>query len=216
MKGRSPKQIHAVIVFLRRSFVAATLVVSLLSALIPLSAASAVHLCAMECCAGKAPHMDGACSSGLIKTALKVTHEPEVLCGLHAHGGGRGQLTATRQVPWKIIEADADDSDTGSCGGQHVESLHRTSSSDTAKSPSPRPSSIAAPSITSPCGSDCSTCSGGNLRKPRSREQVAVAWTGQARPPCSSHFLKSLANRTAPLCGHYEQPQPRGPPTFLS
>jgi hypothetical protein len=217
MKGRSPQRGHSAIVFLRRLFIAAMLVVSLLSAPIPFATASSVHFCTMECCAGKAPHEAGACNSGLMKSTRPVVHEPEVLCGLH--GGIAIHLTATRQVPWEIIEAGAEDGEASharSCGGHHAESTDQRASSGTKRSKATGSLSIQAPSIANPCSSDCGTCSGGYVRQPRPREQTTVAWGTRARPPSSSHFLRGFSGQTATLRGHYEQPPPRGPPTPLS
>ena len=211
MIGRSPQQRHSGRVFLRRSVVAATLLVSLLSALIPLTVASSVHMCAMECCAGKAPHLAGACSTGFMKNGPKVSQEPEILCGLHVHVGSH-HLTATRLVPWQSIETGGDDDDTGSCGTDHAEFSNPDISSGTTKAKSPGSSSIAAPSMTISCSADCGPCAGVYLRRPRPREQAAVAWAGQARAPSISHCLRDYSSQTITLSGHFAQPQPRGPP----
>jgi hypothetical protein len=195
--------------------VAATLVVSLLSALIPLATASAIDLCTMACCAGKAPHLAGACSSGLMKTA-KATHEPEILCGLHVRGDGASRFTATRQAPWEIIEADADDSDTGSCGSQHRDSLSQTTSSATTRSNTPHSSSIAAHSMNSPCGTDCRACSGSYIRQPKPRDRAMVERASLARPPSNSKWLHDFFCDHAARGDRYEQPSPRGPPKSRS
>lgn len=215
MKERSAEQQQSVLAFLRRSFVVAMLVLSLLSALIPLSAASSSNSCTMECCAGTAPHEAGACSTGLLKAASPLSEDNEVLCGLHT----AGYPTATRLVPWEVIASntDAGDSDhAGSCGSHHADNSKHRTSSEPAKSKSSRAATIAAPSMTTPCNSDCGACSGVYVRKPRPREQAPAAWAGHARPPSTAHFLRGFFSQTATLRGHYDQPQPRGPPTLLS
>lgn len=210
MRRRAAQPSYSVIVFLRRSFVAAALVVSLLSALIPLATASSTHLCTMECCAGTAPHLAGACSTGLMKSKPKVTHEPEVLCGLHLHG------SANRPVPLEVIEASWDDDDAGPCSGHHNELSDQDASTSAIKPKAPGSASIAAPSMTSPCSPDCGTCSGGYVRQPRPREQAATNWADHARPPTSSPFPQDLVSQPAAHRGQYEQLPPRGPPISLS
>jgi len=213
MKGRSPQQNHSAVVIWRRSLLAATLIVSLLSALVPLAAASSVHLCTMACCAGKAPHEAGSCSSGLMKSAPKVIQEPEVLCGLHLQSAA--YPTATRHASLKVIEA-ADNPDSGDSGGHDAGPDARANSSESTSSKVPGSSRLAAPAMTSPCATDCAaTCSVGYVRQPRPRERAAVAWAGHARPPSSCHLLRRSASSTATLRGHYQQPRPRGPPTSL-
>jgi hypothetical protein len=210
MKGRSPQPTPSAIVFLRRSLVAATLAASLLSALIPFSAASSVHLCTMECCAGKAPHEAGACSSGLMKSVI-VTEEPESLCGLHLNSVA-SYPTVTRQVPLEIIESANDMESSESCG-DHAGSNAKV---NLIQAKSPGSLSLAAPAMTKPCAADCAAAaSAGFVRQPRPRAQT-VAGTGLARPPANCYWLRSSFSQTATLRGHYKQPNPRGPPTSLS
>jgi len=198
-------------VFLRRSLVAAALVVSLLSVLVPLAASSSVHLCTMECCAGKAPHEAGACSSGLMKGRSRVAQHPEVLCGLHQHGAA-GYPTTTRQVRWQMIVAGTEAENSGSCG-PHTGPIDKAASHERTTAKSPGSSSVAAPSMTSPCAVDCTvTGSAGYVRQPRPREQAAIGGARQPRPPSRSRCLQSFSSQTNTLPGHYRQPQPRGPP----
>ena len=213
MKGRSPQLSHSAVVFVRRSFVAAMLVVSLLSALMPFAAASSVHWCAMACCAGKAPHEAGSCSSGLMKSALKVIQEPDVLCGLHLRGAA-SYLSATRQPALEVIEVVNEAESNGSCG--HAGPHDQATSSESTSTKFPGSSSVTVPAMTSPCAAECAaTCSGGYVRQPRPRQQAAVVWADQARPPFSLHLLRRSTSETAALRGHYQQPRPRGPPTSI-
>lgn len=211
MLGRSLLQ-HSTIIFLRRSLIAACLMLSLLSAVIPFSAASANHLCTMECCAGKAPHMAGECSSHLAAITPAVNQaEPEALCGLPTIDATH--LTLKLPLNQQISSTATKDDEAESCGGHHAETAQRDPASE-AKAPGP--ASIAAASMTTPCGIDCGTCAAGFVRKPRPREQIAVAWVARARPPSRDHYFQSHAGKLATLRGHYEQPQPRGPPTSHS
>jgi len=211
MKGHSLQENYSVFVFLRRSLIVAALVASLLSALIPFSAASSVHLCTMECCAGTAPHLAGACSTGLLKSTPKQAPEPEVLCGLNLHRGVHRHLTGTRLAPRLELEARPPNNHSGSCGAQSAEAANQRAASETTASRSPGPPGVAAPSISSPCNSDCGTCLSGSLRQPKPREPATLALRGHGPPPNTKIFRVFLSAAIA-LHSHHEQPQPRGPP----
>ena len=216
MKESSLRPTHSAIVFLRRLLVAATLVVSLLSALIPLATASSVHLCTMECCAGKAPHLAGACSAGLMKSTPAVTQEPELWCGLQQDGRGL-QLTATHPLPLELIKAGAEPGDSEWCGVPLGDlSEHEGSAGLRNSNPPDESSSIAAASMTGPCSADCGTCSSGYLRQPRPREQATGAQRARPRAPARLHLFCSLLSRTTALPGDYQKPPSRGPPIPLS
>src|ERR1700730_2994210 len=121
----------------------------------------------MECGSGKAPLEAGACSSGLMKGTSKVAQYPEPLCGLHHRGAS--YPTATRQVPWHVIEAGIEAENSGSCG--HQTGPIQATSHERTTSKSPGSSSVAAPSMNSPCAADCAVAgSAGYVRQPRPRE----------------------------------------------
>jgi hypothetical protein len=185
---------------------------SLLSALIPFSAASSTHFCTMECCVGKAPHLAGECSSGLLKDLPQIVDDqPEVFCGLER--AGISHLTSARAVIREVADKTANEH-APSCGGGLADTSDQRDETITEKSPPA--ASIAAASMTAPCSVDCGTVTGGYVRQPRPRDQSMGAWGTRARPPTCSPFPGSYASLTATLSGHYRQPQPRGPPTFLS
>jgi len=224
MKERSSQPGHATIAFLSRLLVSAAIVVSLLSALVPFSAASSAHLCTMECCVGKAPHLAGECSTDLMKGLPQPTYEQEVLCGLHLDEVTH--LTAARPALTPIIKADAGQRETGHPGscGDAAASEQSAPAEPTDSNPSPtsgtsltsRAASISPLSLTSPCSAECGACSGGSVRQPRPRDPATIAGGASARQPSRAHLFRSPANQSGTLRGHYQQPQPRGPPTSLS
>lgn len=208
MNRRSRQRWHCALDLLRRSLIAAGLVVSLLSTVIPFSAASSVHWCTMECCVGKPPHAAGACDTNLMKSAPRESHDAEAFCGLHRHNLNR---SAARSAARKYGAVAT--SQHRSCG-HRIDSANDGAAPETTGSASAHSPSVAAPSMTTPCTDDCGAGSISFVRKPRPRAAPA-ARAGQARPLDIQVFQVSFQKNT-PLPGHYQQSQPRGPPVSLS
>src|SRR5258706_15260144 len=53
-----------------RALMAFVLLTAFLSGVVPLAAVTAGSLCALECCAGKAPHAGGSCMKGGLQVTL--------------------------------------------------------------------------------------------------------------------------------------------------
>jgi hypothetical protein len=189
--------------FAARLLAVAIMIGSLLSALAPLAAASSTGMCTMECCIGHPPHVAGSCSTDLVEAAGQTQPEPEILCG--------SPLSKIKQVKIAaVVTKTANDEDAVSCA------MHAAGGDSSQSSPDSKAPGLFVRTLSSPCSADCGACSASNSVNPRPREQAAVAWAAQARPPTRSLSFSSSSSPTATLRGHYKQPRPRGPPTFLS
>ena len=151
MKEHSPTKRHPAIIMLCRFLVTAVLLASVFSTLVPLVSASAAGLCTMECCIGTAPHVAGACGTGLMKKPKNVEVESEVLCGLKLTHLSPAFIAATRLLPRDLMEPPPADIHQSSCGSQIEASDTRLCSWHKQRVTS---ADHRAP-MRNPCGSDC-------------------------------------------------------------
>lgn len=213
MKEHSPTKRLPAIVLLCRFLVTAVLLASVFSTLVPLVSASAAGLCTMECCIGTAPHVAGACGTGVMKKPKNVDVESEVLCGLKLAERSPAFITATRLLPRDLMEPPPADVQQGSCGSQSDNSDTRAVRVGTNRdSPAPL---ITAPPMRNPCGSDCGQWVSGYLRKSSSGETAGKDIPGLARPPDLVR-VRDFSAKIFALNHHHEPAQPRGPPASLS
>jgi hypothetical protein len=189
------------------------LLASVFSSLVPLVRTSAAGLCTMECCIGTAPHVAGACGTGLMKKPKNIEVESEVLCGLKLAHRSPAFITATRLLPRDLMEPPPADVHQGWCGSQSEDS--DTQAVRVGTNRELPVALITVPAMRNPCGSDCGQWVSGYLRKPGSSGTAPENIPGLARPPDLVRLRESSA-RIFALNSHHEPAQPRGPPASLS
>jgi hypothetical protein len=199
---------HVKILRVARSLIAALLLATCVSASVPFSSPAAGPMCALACCAGRAPHPAGSCMGGSCRTGLlsgvKTTHshhplpqqESESLCGLT---GTLGQARFSRMLP-AVDAASADLS--------HVSNTTTQNGSNDA--------SAAAAVIAKPCHPDCGGCTSGFTSPNRQRNAATLAHADRPRPPSISGFADFGPHHALILSSLCRQGAPRGPPPSFS
>ena len=162
------------------------LLTAFLSGIVPIAVVSAGSLCALECCAGKAPHASGSCMKGACQVTLPTsrarrhhaaTDQSEKFCGLPRE---------SRLTSFALRRAET---------GLSSSSDHLSSSA-----------------LESPCQPDCGGCASGFANSNRSRNSAAVAGDSRPRPP-TNNYLSDFRNlRIQILEMQCRQGAPRGPP----
>lgn len=162
------------------------LLAAFLSGVVPLAAVTAGSSCALECCAGKAPHASGSCMKGACQITLPTSRarrnhatpdKAEKFCGL----------------PRKI----------------HLSSFAVRSGAARLSSSSDHLSSSA---LETPCQLDCGGCASGFANSNRSRNSAAVVGDNRPRPPTHNHLCDFRYHRIRILETQCRQGAPRGPP----
>jgi hypothetical protein len=204
--------------FLRRTIVALVLLLALLSGIVPFGAASAGHLCTMECCAALPSHAAGSCHMSM---ASHGESEPEQNsdkhCGLSqadndaldgVDAGVMG-MTDSAHSSLDLDDITIDVSDHCKPDSQS-EDLNAPSGND-----SPEPASIATQSFSKPCPPECGTGAlSSGVR--RSRDSAAIASRGQSRPPVPVLKLQHFNGNSSISSAHCKQLRPRGPPSSFN
>jgi hypothetical protein len=168
-----------------RAALVAVLLGVFLSGILPLAPVAAGSLCALECCAGKAPHASGSCMKGSCPISLLAAR-------LHKHDVIADKAERLCGLPRTL---------------KTTSFTRRQASSPGA---SDRVSSFA---LERPCQADCGSCASGSANSHRPRNSAAVTGDSRPRPPTITQlpafgFRPALTLRT--LC---RQGAPRGPPT---
>jgi len=167
-----------------RLLVASIVTVSFLITVAPLGTTTSAAAGTMECCAGKAGHEGGACSSGLLTSS--TTPEPEA-------SGDAGETNGS-------ILHSAD-------GGIHAQSAEESGVPETAEA---EPARFAA--ISRNCTGECGTCSTSFTRQPRPREQSNLANKPKVQLPTSSRIRYAENLHVNTLQRVTTQLRPRAPP----
>lgn len=196
---------HVKILRVARSLIAALLLLTCVSGSVPVSSPSTGPMCALACCAGRAPHaagscMGGSCHTGLL-TGVKTTHshrplpQQEPLCGL---SGALSQASFARMLP-AAEAASADFSPV---------------SNTTSQNGSSHPS-VAADVIVTPCQQDCGGTTG--ITSPnRQRNAATLTHGARPRPPSIVGFADFEPHHALSLNSLCRQGAPRGPPRSFS
>jgi hypothetical protein len=209
--------------FLRRIIVAVVLVLALLSGLVPFGAASAGHLCTMECCAALPSHAAGSCHMSMVSHGESAESEPQP--DLDQHCG----LPAADTEATESIDVDAGvmgmtDSANSSADLDDVtidvrDHCKTDSQSEDLKPPplndSRESASIATQSFSKPCPAECGTRAlSSGVR--RSRYSAAIASHGHSQPPVTVRKRQHFKSNFLITSVHCRQLRPRGPPLSLN
>jgi len=205
--------------FLRRIIVAVVLVLALLSGIVPFGAASAGHLCTMDCCAGLAPHAAGSChmsmsshgkseESALGQDLNKHCGLPQAdtgaIDGSDVDAGVMG-MTDSAHISLDLDGVTIDASDHCNTVSQSKD-LNATSHNDSSAS-----QSVATQSFSKPCPAECGT-GAVNSGVRRSRDSVAVVYHARSRPPALGRKYHHFNGNFLITSNYCRQLRPRGPP----
>lgn len=196
----------------RRIIVAVVLVLALLSGIVPFGAASAGHLCAMECCAGLPSHAAGSCHMSL---SSHGDNAPEQDLGKHcglplADNGALDGIAAGVMGMTDSAHSSLDLADVTIDASDHC----KTQSEDLNPPPlndSREPASIATQSFSKPCPPECASLAlSSGVR--RSRDSAAIASHGHSQPPVTVRKRQHFNSNSLITSAHCKQLRPRGPP----
>jgi len=158
-----------------------------LSSFVPLISVAAGNTCALECCAGRAPHAAGSCMDGTCHAAIRrrtVAHH-------------------SKFAPSERL-----------CGAQSIVAKHRATIARAAAKTNSRSSTVEARMLTKPCLPECASCSGfapsNNLSK-----TAAMTTVDGPRPPPNTLTVSDndgLSEQDSICCRR----SPRGPPPGIS
>jgi hypothetical protein len=198
--------------------VAVVLVLALLSGIVPFGAASAGHLCTMECCAALPPHAAGSCHTSM---ASHGESEPEQdsdkHCGLPQAGNGALDgvdagvmgMTDSANSSSNLDDVTIDASDHCKTDSQS-EDLNAPPGNDSRES-----ASIGTQSFSKPCAPECDTGAVSSGVR-RSRDSAAIASHGQSRPPVPVRTRQHFHGNSLITSAHCGQLRPRGPPSSFN
>jgi hypothetical protein len=218
--------------FLTRITVAVLLALALLSSTVPFSSASAVRLCAMDCCAGLAPHAAGSCHMDMKAMAgMKHAHpsKPEAaelsgptsahqelkdrvsagVMGMKASAGASFDLTSvTIDASDQQTKDNSDHCTVSAPSAAKTETDNTDSRGDSLKS-----ASIVAQSFSKPCPSECGTGAVSSNVRP-SRPAGVLAKSVRPLPPAGARKFRNFKFDFSIASAFGEQLRPRGPPVL--
>jgi hypothetical protein len=187
---------------LRVVLVAAVLSGCLLSS-IPVGSVASGPMCALACCAGRAPHAAGSCMHGECHVDLKSGHNShqdshkhhvkpvasssEPLCGL-------SRILATSRRGVSVADAVKD--------GHH-------------NKPDPKTPAASSNTISKPCVNDCGGCASAAFSSSKVRNGSGFSYANYARPPSSFDSFNLSFQLIKQRDGLRRQSAPRPPPVFL-
>lgn len=189
-----------------RMTLGALLLFAILSTSIPSSAVASGPMCALACCAGRAPHAAGSCMNGSCHAFLKsragashIHHQSPVqrseqLCGL-PRVIARTTAALLRQSATLTV-------------GDSSERLNADRAND-------RPR-ISTSTVGQPCQPDCGTGTFSSSSQSRPRETGAISYADKARPPSAGRHEHSSSNGAMALDALCRRSRPRGPPISSS
>ena len=177
------------------SFLAAMLVLVLLSAIAPLSSFSSSHECSMACCAGKPSHLEGSCSVAFANDLeAKSTEDQGEAVEAHSahahHDAGASSESVTNRH------------------SAHHSSSKRTESIQTL--------TAASQVMTSPCSPECAAAAVAPTQTRRPRDAAAMSFAGNARPPTLRLIKNVISVVFLPSSEGRRQVRPRAPPILLN
>jgi hypothetical protein len=189
-----------------RTILAALLLLTLLSASLPLTSIASGPTCTLACCAGRAPHAAGSCMNGSCHAVLigraktsKIhlqlpAHESEQLCGL-PRSTTRNSIVSLRGSIALTLAA---------------------SSGRSPRSRAPDAASVSTTAFGIPCQSDCGTGIVGSSSQSRPRDSGAISYADKPRPPTTARHEHSSFSRAQALDALCRRSRPRGPPISSS
>jgi hypothetical protein len=189
-----------------RTILAALLLLTLLSASLPLTTLASGPTCTLACCAGRAPHAAGSCMNGSCHAVLtgrakksKIhlqlpVHESEQLCGL--------PRSTTRNSAVSL---------RGS-GAPTLSASSQRSRGSGAKDAA----SVSTSTLGRPCQPDCGAGAFSSSTQSRPRDSCATSHADKPRPPSTSRLEHSSFSRAKVLDALCRRSRPRGPPISSS
>ena len=206
---------HIKLGFLRRIIVAGVLVLALLSGMVPFGAASAGHLCTMECCAALPPHTAGSCHMSMSSGGSEPQQESNQHCGVPQDKGAVDGIVAGVMGMTGSDHPSSDLDDVTIDASDHCQTdSHSEDLNARSRDGSPDSATIATQSFSKPCPPECGTGAlSSGVR--RSTDSVSVARQGHSQPPpgrkCQRFDGSFLI--TSIYC---RQLRPRGPPSSIN
>ena len=166
------------------------LLASLLAGILPLETLASGQMCALACCAGRAPHASGSCMDGSCHAAIKVSKQKqrsietprEQFCGFAAL---KRQHTSKRAVNTPPLKSETESKEP------HLSSA----------------------TITEPCAPDCGTCGSRSTASDYRNHAVAA----ERQRPATAHHpeLTNTDFAFLSLTALVRQCAPRAPPDTL-
>lgn len=206
---------HIKLGFLRRIIVAGVLVLALLSGIVPFGAASAGHLCTMECCAALAPHAAGSCHLSMSSKGNEPQPESNPHCGLPQDNGAADGIVAGVMGMTGSDHSSSDLDDVTIDASDHCKTdSHSEDLNAPTRNDSPESVTIATQSFSKPCPPECGagTLSSGVRR---STDSVPVARQGHSQPPPGRKYQRF--DRSFLITSTYcTLLRPRGPPSSIN
>ena len=201
--------------FPRRIIVAVVLVLALLSGIVPFGAASAGHLCTMECCAGLAPHAAGSCHMSM--SSHGKSEDLDKHCGLPQPDNGAIDgiaagvmgMTDSAHSSLDLDDVTIDASDHCNTDSQSKD-LNATSHNDSSEF-----DSVATQFFLKPCPAECGTGAVSSGVR-RSRDSVAVVYHARSRPPAPGRKYQHFNGNFLITSNYCRQLRPRGPPSSFN
>ncbi|MGH9932696.1 MAG: hypothetical protein ACREA9_26120 [Pyrinomonadaceae bacterium] len=206
-----------------RAVLAVTLLLTLIAGSIAWPVAASGPLCAMACCAGKAPHAAGSCmhgaceTNGSIETGARNSSQ-------HSHHNHEQQTQG--------LDSDNDSTKIlvgvtgGACGAdmEQVPTIEATpyqavadenTLTVTRETETNHPA-LAVTVLSQPCQPGCGACTSGFATPNRSRNGVVLAGSKKALPSSSSRLGDGSQRVTYMASVYCRQSLPRGPPSSFS
>src|SRR6266404_9288329 len=172
----------------------------------PLATIASGRMCALACCAGRAPHAAGSCMNGSchafrmgrLKTTLLHHQLPvqqyERLCGM-PRGTARARATLLRES---------------------VTLSYPVSSEQSPSSRGPEAARLSATGLGRPCQLDCGAGTFCSSSQGRPRDASAISFADKPRPPSLARLDHSSLNLAKALDTLCRRSRPRGPPISFS
>jgi hypothetical protein len=204
-----------------RAVLAVTLLLTLVAGSIALPAAASGPMCAMACCAGRAPHAAGSCMEGSCQSGAATPKPAGSSPQSHHHHQQQPTQASDPGAPPAFADAAASvgGSDMGDVptveAAPYETGADQSGQTDTSK-PQNRTPAVAATVLSKPCQADCGACASGVPAPKRSRNAAALPRSNQPRPPSAVKLARGRHSLTATLSAFGRHRVPRGPPLFFS
>lgn len=189
--GRNPDRVKRIV----RVILATALFACLLLSAFPLETLASGDMCALACCAGRAPHAAGSCMDGSCHAALRKRSN-------HNHSSPRKHVTEQLCGLTRIV--------------QRLSSRTRRQTVDrSAENNQSQQLRFSSSTITKPCLPDCRSAASGSASSDF-RNHAVITRREQSRPPVGptqgrASFVQLLTLKTL-----IRQSAPRAPPITLS
>jgi len=189
-----------------RTILAPLLLLTLLSASLPLTTIASGPMCTLACCAGRAPHAVGSCMNGSCHAFLmgrpktsKIhvqlpVHESDQLCGFPRSTTWNSELSLLRSTALALA----------------------ASPERSRASRAPDAASVSISTLGKPCQPDCGTGTFSSSSQSRPRDSGATSYADKPRPPSTEGREHSSFSHTKALDASCRLSPPRGPPISSS